>query len=516
MATTSSVMTETMSGTVTGFGSVIIDGVRFDDSMTVAQVEADPSTPTGVRVRDLRLGQTATVSFTEEGGTRMATAVTVAAEVVGLVDSVDVANRKLVVAAQDVRVNIDPAAGPVTVLDGFAGLAGIPVGTRVEVHGMPRTDEVTGKPFVQATRIERKGDGQTFVRVAGVVSALGANTFRIGDLVVGYSSATRVTPASTPLADGQRVAVWSDVPVAGTSLVAKAIRVLRVPGTGTVALSGPVDCGTTTCTTTFKVDGFTVDAASARFLRGTAANLANGVFVRVRGTTDESTARIVASTVAFRDSGEPEIELRGVVSAYKVAQTGTGATFSVRNVLVQTDAATRIRNCAGALSDGFAVEVEGTPGAGAVAAREVKCLPAMDQLSSELRGTIGTASPSLRQFTLANFAGLNVLWSDATVFVNGTSGQLAGGAFVEVEGKVTGSTLAATRVKFATAPGAGEVEVKGIVFGFDGSAFRVGPYTIQVATAALPATFADGRPVEVRFVTAAGGVNMATKVEIER
>src|SRR6186713_2712930 len=69
-------------GTVNGFGSVIVDGLRYDDSAVASLREDAPGVETQTQAR---LGQRAEIRFTDGG---VATALMVDATLVGTVSSV--------------------------------------------------------------------------------------------------------------------------------------------------------------------------------------------------------------------------------------------------------------------------------------------------------------------------------------------------------------------------------------------------------------------------------------------
>lgn len=503
-------------GTVNGFGSVLIDGTRFDDSGATVEIEHEPGAPKAIALRDLRLGQSVTVEFDGNESAPRARAIRVEGELVGTVDSVDAAGKKLVVAGQDVRINTDAAAGPVTAFDGYQSLADVKAGDRIEVHGLPKLDAAANKLYVQATRIERKAENVQFVRVTGTIANLAATTFDLGGLKVSFAATTRLIPANAQLANGQRVVVWSDAPVVGNALTAKAIRVRGEIRADKAWIGGPITDCVAACVAKFKVNGIEVDATDAKFANGDAAKLANGVFVRVRGTFDPATAKVKAAQVVFREENEMQLELWGMVSGFKAGANGT-ATFTLRGVTVSTSAQTELDDCPAVLVDGTAVKVEGKIAGNLLAASEVKCLRLFDRLRGEVRGPIGTVDAAAKKFTLTNLPNLSITYDPATTkFEDGTVAQLVVGAVVEVEGSVKDGTLAATEIEFKGAMIAGERTIKGIVFGYDAQAatFKVGPFTFQVGGAALPAGFANGVQVEVRYMSA-NGINTVTQVKLK-
>jgi Cu/Ag efflux protein CusF len=503
-------------GTVTGFGSVIIDGVRFDDSAATIEIEREPGAiPVPVTPRQLRIGQRALVEFFGDETNARARAIRVDSEIVGVVDSVDAAGGKLVVAGQEVRINTNTAAGPVTTFEGYASLADVKAGDRVEIHGLPKAD--AGKLYIQATRIERASEPASFVRVTGTIKNLAATTFELGALKVSYSGTTRLIPSTAKLANDMRVVVWSDTPAVAGTLTAKSIRVKgALPAAGSAWISGAISDCTGACAASFKVNGLAVDATKARFPNGSAATLANGVFVRVRGDLDAATGKIVATQVVFRGQDDLELEVRGTISGYTAGANGT-ATFTVRAIPVQINAQTKLDGCPATLADGLAVKVEGKVAANVFAASEVKCLPSLDAIAVEIRGTIGAVDAAAKTFRLVTLPNLPIAYDATTKLVDGTAAQIVVGAFVEVEGTVKSGTLAATEIEFKPAPSAGERPIKGMVFEFNAQTgtFKIGALTFAVGSAALPAGFADGARVEVHF-TSANGVNTATRIKLLR
>jgi len=135
-----------VSGPITGFGSVIVGGVRFDDS-TAAVTDAEGD----VRSRDdLKLGMTINVRGTPIAGdgSSAATSIVVGSAIVGPVSAIDIGAATLTVLGQPVDVLTT------TVFDESLGgaLAALSVGDVVEVYAL--LDTATRR--YSATRIERK------------------------------------------------------------------------------------------------------------------------------------------------------------------------------------------------------------------------------------------------------------------------------------------------------------------------------------------------------------------------
>ena len=155
------------SGPITGFGSVIVNGVHFDDR-SAAVSDADGN----VRSRDdLRLGMTtdvrgsAIVIDADGNDASTATSIVFGSEIVGPVAASDLSARTLTVLGQ----TIDIAATTVFDTSLAGGQAALAVGDVVEVYG--HVDAATG--HYVATRIERKTSVAAFA-LRGIVAGLDA------------------------------------------------------------------------------------------------------------------------------------------------------------------------------------------------------------------------------------------------------------------------------------------------------------------------------------------------------
>ncbi|WP_372524991.1 DUF5666 domain-containing protein, partial [Piscinibacter sp.] len=176
-------------GTVNGFGSVIIDGIRFDDRNTAAVEELEPGKDV---VTEVQLGERVEVAFEQAG---VAKTLRVDAALAGPVSSI-VNAAQFVVLGQTVEVNASVATGPVTQFaGGYMSAADVMPSDAVEVHGPIAR---RGTSFViQATRIEKKAALPTYLKVTGLISDLGsggAAVFKLGELSVDAGAAA-VLPA---------------------------------------------------------------------------------------------------------------------------------------------------------------------------------------------------------------------------------------------------------------------------------------------------------------------------------
>ena len=167
------------SGTITGFGSVFVNGKRFDTSRSSFIVDGE----SGKSQDDLKIGMTVAVTGSFNGDQRSANSVQQKDAVEGLVQSVAADGLSLVVMGQTVLVD------NTTLIDDNIPNRDItrlvPGTDNVEVNGHIRPNGI-----IQATFIERKLIGVT-PEVRGFVGShsAGAATFLIGNLTVDYTGA---------------------------------------------------------------------------------------------------------------------------------------------------------------------------------------------------------------------------------------------------------------------------------------------------------------------------------------
>lgn len=334
------------SGPVSGFASVIVNGVDFDDrSASITDDDGQSVT------RDaLRLGMTVEVTSgaitTNTAGLQVATAqrIQVQSLAVGVVDSIDVPGNAVVVLGQ--RIAVDAA----TAFDAMFTnrLASLSVGQTVQVHGLLGADG-----SYRATRVGPINEPSRY-RLRGVVGALDgtAGTLTVGGQVFSVAN----TSLLTGLTAGTRVQLRVDTVRDGASRwVVSAVSALpgRLPDGAQARLESLIDRFTDR--THFSVDGITVDASAATF-EPQAAVLQLGSRVEVEGVTRAGVLQ--ATKVKLEDdANSTEIRVSGALSALDTVQQR----FVVRETTVDYSAAgLRVEN--GTLADlanGRAVEVRG-------------------------------------------------------------------------------------------------------------------------------------------------------------
>ena len=167
------------SGAITGFGSVFVNGKKFETSASSFVVDGQSGSQ-----GDLKLGMTVVVTGSFNGDQRSASSVRQRDAVEGLAQSIAADGLSLVVMGQTVLVDsttrIDNNIPGQNILNLVAGT------DAVEVNGHIRPDGV-----ILATFIEKKPAGTVTPEVRGFVKNHndGAKTFQIGNLTVNYTTA---------------------------------------------------------------------------------------------------------------------------------------------------------------------------------------------------------------------------------------------------------------------------------------------------------------------------------------
>jgi multidrug efflux pump subunit AcrA (membrane-fusion protein) len=332
-------------GSITGFGSIIVNGVRYDDAL--AAISDDDGV---VRTNaELRLGMNAeviasAVSVVDGVATASASSIRVRSMIEGPIESIDLATGQLVAIGQNVLV-VDS-----TVFD-LGEAVPLAVGNLIEVHA---TLDVARLRYV-ATRIERRAALARY-KLRGAVNELDlvGRTLRMGALRIDWSGVSPAEPAST-LAPGRMLQIMlAPTPATGTR-TALSIRADMLPlaDRDRVELEGRVTAFTSI--TEFQVDGVSVDARGARF-DGGAAGLVQGAKVEVKGSLRSGVLLAIEVEVEDDAGGDQSFELHGSIESVDAA----AMRFVVRGVTVGWTANTSFDSSSAAdLVVGRRVEVRG-------------------------------------------------------------------------------------------------------------------------------------------------------------
>jgi len=426
-------------GEITGFGSVIVNGVRYETGSAEIVIDGEPGTEAGLSVGAVVTLRGERVSGADTGN---ATRIEFDDNVEGPVDAVDAGAGTAVVLGRTVHVSID------TLFEGsggIAGLDGLTAGDAVEVSGFDRAD---GSVEATLVRLKSAPDRLELTGVAAQVDAA-AQRLRIGGALVDYGSAMLDGfPEGAP-ANGDRVEARGSERAADGTLIAETLS-FREKGVDAAAegeqakVEGLITRFATPAD--FDVDGQPVATDDATvFQGGNASMLGPDVRVEVEGTVTD-TGAILAERVAFE--GPSQARLDAAVEDVDL----DAATLTAAGATVLTDAKTGFRDASsqrqrpfslGDIGSGDRVEVAGTESGEALLARSVTRTDADAGVVLRARAR-DVAQP---RFVLL---GVTVVTDGTTTFEE--DGQpidaaafyaTAEGRDVEVEGTLNGDIVAA-------------------------------------------------------------------------
>lgn len=430
------------SGTITGFGSVIVNGVRF--TTTTAAITIDGRS--GASESELKVGQVVEVRgrFDSNGTTGTATTITFNDSTEGPVSAVDPVAGTLVVLGQTVRVN-----GATVFDDRFANpsLAGIAIGSVVEVSGFRNA---AGE--IVATRIEPKTAGGTF-ELTGTVSALDTTNrrFNIGATVINYAN---VTPTDGTLSNGGCAEAKGTV-FAGGALTATSVEVKSCGPTGANDDVAEVEALITrfVSATDFDVGSQRVTTtASTTYENGVVGDLRLGIKVEVEGRLNGS-GLLTARKVQIKP--DTSLRLLGTVDSLDA----TASTLRIFGLTISTGAITAYEDKSAAnirqfrfadLRSGDYLEVRGFAGTTAntlVAARIER-----DDVASrrEIQGVAASpaTAPNLTIFGISvSTAGAQYRNEAGASITQAEFFAAAGNRLVKVRGSWNGSSFTATEAE---------------------------------------------------------------------
>lgn len=440
-------------GSVTGFGSVVVDGTRYEDDQAQVTEEVSAGVNSNLTLDSVELGMQ--VEVTADGD--QAQAIVIRTSLVAAIDSLQ--SDGFTAAGQQVQVST------ATIYSGTPGLADLSVGTRVAVHGTRNADDV-----IVARRVAvRSPDAEPFVRIVGVVRDLDerAQTFRLGNLIVDYSNNPRVVPAGASLAEGRGVVVFGATQPSVGMLQASGIRVLRaqVIEGRRVRVAGLIrDLDSPALT--FRLHVSTIDASDARFVSGTSADLANGRRARVLGFVqlDANGNRIIkANTVWVGGSEDDPTTVAGPVRNFVSA-----ASFTIRGVPIDASGETVrfVNGSADNLADGVLLRVIGAPDGEKITATSVEFLEHDSDRQRTIAGFIRNANPV--DATLQIFGVSIKVLDTTTIFdANGdetTNAALQNGTWAVAKGQYRSGQLVADQIRLRNGSSLVIDQIEGVAY----------------------------------------------------
>lgn len=407
-------------GAISGFGSVIVNGVAYSSSGTEIKIDDRG----GLSQNDLRVGMTVRVDGSITN--KQATTITARSALKGRVEQLIDANQ-MTVMGQTVRVD------DLTVFENNIRPV---VGEYVEVHGLPAAHGVIAAGYVERKSTPALPEFVATGTVQGHDAA--ASTFRVGNLTVAYAGAT-----ATDMPSGS----WN-----GLLVEAKGATCAGNPACTTLSASKVEPAGLRVTTATeAEVEGFVTSgnsssftlanqavttSASTVFEGGVAADLAVGVKLEAEGPIVAGV--LTATKVKFKDGVRVESNV-AIVSSNTITMEG------LPGLSVQINSLTELKNLSSlaVLAPTNHVRIRGRLGArGAIIATELELRSTSPDKRLELRGPVQAfADPSLTILGIAintstvpdaQFKGLDDQVIGRTAFFN----ALVVGNPVEAKGEV--------------------------------------------------------------------------------
>ena len=324
-------------GSISGFGSVIVNGVRFETGSASFDVDGNAGSES-----DLAVGDVVTIVGTvnENGTDAQASSVTFDDVVEGPVSAIDDAASTLTVLGQTVIVdagtsfddNISPAS-----------LDGLQVGDIVEVSGFRRADG-----SVVATRIEAKPAGGEF-EVTGLVSNLSGMMLMINALAVDFSAAQLDDfPGGAP-ENGQLIEAKGTTIGGAGELVATRLEFKGNTLGGDDGDRAEIEGFITrfVSVTDFDVEGIPVTTdGGTTYVNGSAADLALNRKVEVEGSINTN-GTIVADRIEIKQSNFIRVEGR--------VDSASASAVVIFGLTINADALTRFEDKSSADLQNFSI-----------------------------------------------------------------------------------------------------------------------------------------------------------------
>lgn len=499
-------------GTVTGFGSIIVDGTPLSSSTGRYQTNGNLNPVMQVSAQQVNLGQNVQIQLDSQGNPAT---VAIEPQLVGQVTAVDAATNTLMVNGLSVKLNLVSSVAPVTVLGGYGSTAAIQVGDWVRIHGTPAYDSLQ-TPFLQASSLRQIAANPGYIRVSGPISNLTSHSFMLNNQSFSYTPATpvlgEVWQTGAGLSNGAWVSVWSSA--AG---VAGQIQVATLTGMNgsAVTLSGVVSLSGSS---QWLVGGIPV------VLPVFMPSLNSGQYVTVKGTANTQGQLNVQQAISF---GNNPVSVSGTI-----AEMASPSNFTVRGTVVALTSSTRILSSNGtplttaALHENIYVQIQGTVVGNILQASTLTVVPAIPSGAVvDYLGTVTTAGNGQVSLVLLDGSVVQAVLSSSVVYTNGTVTDLAPGALVDVEGTAgaqSNGMITVEAVNFwkgsngavLPSPATTSFQASGPVYNYQPASqtFSINGLTVQItAGVVLPSNFGNGNNVDV-LLSLSGNQLLATAI----
>jgi Domain of unknown function (DUF5666) len=350
----------TATGPVAGFGSVIVNGTRYDDTNARVQIDGDTTWPS-----NLRLGMVASVTGVKSYAPVTATSIVTAVGTANTIEVWSIAQGSVTNIVSPDKFTVAGMAMVTdagTVLDGVMSVSDLTSQSVVKVWGQPTTSD-----FNQwsVTRLQVLGGA--------------ADTVSTGKVVFNGTTPTLhgVVLANSPvkLLDGMLVRAVGSLSSSPTGSTLTVSRISALPGatSGYAEVQGVVTSvvlgtGTTTISkvTRFNIGTIVVDISNAT-LSPAGANIAQGSRIEVEGTWNAGV--LVATKAEVKSTAQiQEVEIEG-----KIDQFTSVSNFIVRGQRCDASGLTKVGNgTLGSLTVGKRVQLHGVKNGDVVKVTELE------------------------------------------------------------------------------------------------------------------------------------------------
>jgi hypothetical protein len=436
-------VTARSSGEIEAFGSVIINGTRFEIQNTEVEVEGQPFANQGQAEVETRLKQGMIVEVEAEGtddntirrATRIKFEDTLEGPISAIVETIPGSVKTFTVLGQAVIVE-NGVTKPSTSFTAFS------VGQVVEVSGFPGTTGAINAAFMEA-----KPAGGV-LEITGTVSNLTGSTFQINALNVNFASAvlSNGTPANGLLVEVKGTAFDQ----ATTTLTATSVEV-KNPALADADEAEVEGFITSLAASTFVVKGQTVNFANAVFRGGARADLAVGTKVEAEG--EILGGALLANKVTFQAA----IKIEGSLASVNQGAPGAVDTATIQGLpgitIIADDNLTEFRplndDPANIPAVGNSVRLRARQAGSVLVAQQFEVVSAQPDNKLILQGlatsfsaagggsvTILGITVDCTQITDANFKQEETVIGRAAFFT-----ALKAGDVVQAQAQVSGSTL---------------------------------------------------------------------------
>jgi hypothetical protein len=308
-------------GPISGFGSVIVNGVRFDDSKAVIENENGDLLDSSA----LGLGMMAeVVGYQTDTSTGVANTIRVFSEILGPVNNIDTNQSTFTVLGQIVKIN------DATVFSGISGIADLNNASIIEAWGVSDT---INNQFI-ATRIELKTTPVAEYKISGDLPNVNTSTTTKQECNTGLQAAIVCVPSSVENSVSSGLSGIESIPNISAGLAVVSVKysdkskikqatqgtVLEMEGVVSSVIDGSY----------LVLNNVTVKFDSAQIEKGTLADIQAGAMLEIKGALNSSGILIAQEIdVQNKEFKEKEFELHGSVSNFVDVSN-----FLVRNVRV--------------------------------------------------------------------------------------------------------------------------------------------------------------------------------------